>query len=829
MALSRVELEQLLDKTKTKINTGPHQDLLRELIDTIYGELSGGGGVPALHNTTHENGGADELNLAGMSGLLATRQTPSFHAASHASGATDELAGQNLAVTTAAPSNYTPSANTLTGHLSGIDTALAEVTAVSAQIRVVDPTLGNDTVGTAGTASDPYKSIVFTLTQITDSSSVKPYVVVLGPGVYPENNPIVMLAFVSIISLSGFEAVTVSAQNTASPIFQTANSVRLRGFSIQGATTSIGIEVTHSGELGIVGIRILDCLIGIDVDNSGVFLSISDIIGRTVLSAMTSLIRITGGKVDIDRVVMGSLAQTVTNLIEISGSNSDVSIDRVLSSNTNVTNGINISNLCAVSFSNSIISRTSVGILMEGASILQMSGMQILGSSGYGIRALASANNTSLTFAGSIVTGSTILDISIESDNFIFLGSGITDSSKVSVTALTEVVVTFVDLQETDRGNFTIGNSKIGIATRGSDLSVGGGASYISGVLSFTFDGVSFVNVTDDMKDVNTTVSFPNTSIGTAIYLAASFNSGSIAISHPGFRCLLDTAVILGAGRLAVEYWDGGSWVEMTFMFSEADNSYFPKAQTIFEGTGDHNIRYNNNINSSIWIENDPMSLGMDFRWVRIIIKDAVLTTVPVLSQIRLHPNHKKTNKDGWDEYMGTARSTVSLPWSATGLNQASTNNGNANWVFSDNIDIGLNDNALGVGDRVAFTDVLPEDCDTSTPIKIRIAVRSDFTGDFNYILRWAYAIPLSPMFDSAVGAPTTHATEQSISDTISIVANQITWLEEEIDFSNAVARRDGGFPDAIALSIENDLGSVVTQIGILNGSYTQWCNGGHV
>jgi hypothetical protein len=48
------------------------------------------GGVPN-HHARHENGGADEVNVAGLSGLLADPQTPLAHAASHQNGGGDEI------------------------------------------------------------------------------------------------------------------------------------------------------------------------------------------------------------------------------------------------------------------------------------------------------------------------------------------------------------------------------------------------------------------------------------------------------------------------------------------------------------------------------------------------------------------------------------------------------------------------------------------------------------------------------------------------------------------------------------------------------------------
>ena len=53
--------------------------------------FGGTGGAPASHATQHQNGGTDEVNVTGLSGLLADSQTPLAHASSHYNGQSDEL------------------------------------------------------------------------------------------------------------------------------------------------------------------------------------------------------------------------------------------------------------------------------------------------------------------------------------------------------------------------------------------------------------------------------------------------------------------------------------------------------------------------------------------------------------------------------------------------------------------------------------------------------------------------------------------------------------------------------------------------------------------
>ena len=47
--------------------------------------------TPNVHKTSHEDGGADEISVAALSGLLADGQTPLTHAGSHKSAGADEI------------------------------------------------------------------------------------------------------------------------------------------------------------------------------------------------------------------------------------------------------------------------------------------------------------------------------------------------------------------------------------------------------------------------------------------------------------------------------------------------------------------------------------------------------------------------------------------------------------------------------------------------------------------------------------------------------------------------------------------------------------------
>ena len=70
---------------------------LNALVSDATLDDSGDSRSPSTHATSHENGGADEISIAGLSGLLADGQTPLSHAASHQSGGADSIKLDDLA------------------------------------------------------------------------------------------------------------------------------------------------------------------------------------------------------------------------------------------------------------------------------------------------------------------------------------------------------------------------------------------------------------------------------------------------------------------------------------------------------------------------------------------------------------------------------------------------------------------------------------------------------------------------------------------------------------------------------------------------------------
>jgi len=111
----------------------------------LYGTAGGNkiigcdSGSPAAHAASHQDGGSDEISVAGLLGLLATAQNPVNHAASHQNGAGDEISVAGLSGELAdAQTPKTHAASHISGDAIQNATASQNGLATSTQIAKLD-------------------------------------------------------------------------------------------------------------------------------------------------------------------------------------------------------------------------------------------------------------------------------------------------------------------------------------------------------------------------------------------------------------------------------------------------------------------------------------------------------------------------------------------------------------------------------------------------------------------------------------------------------------------------------------------------------------------
>lgn len=87
--------------------------------------------TPKLHNSTHESGGADEIDVTDLNGLLADPQTPIYHGATHEAGQPDEISVAGLSGVLSDPQNANKLLGTEVSNATIADAALGYVLGVS--------------------------------------------------------------------------------------------------------------------------------------------------------------------------------------------------------------------------------------------------------------------------------------------------------------------------------------------------------------------------------------------------------------------------------------------------------------------------------------------------------------------------------------------------------------------------------------------------------------------------------------------------------------------------------------------------------------------------
>lgn len=213
------------------------------------------------HRARHESGGADEISVAGLSGLLADPQTPLGHATTHEAGESDALDGYDIAL------NYIPESYTVTNdiigeHIAGLDKLVGQLNQTPERCL---------RVALSGAQYSSIKEAVdYAIAQ--GASNSDPWLIRVCPGTYSED-PITVQSGIIISSTENRnDTVFVVAANPVQDLI-TMNGGYINGLVLSGVTdaakalvrcaTASTINVFH-------GLRFFNCSTGVDVENGAI-------------------------------------------------------------------------------------------------------------------------------------------------------------------------------------------------------------------------------------------------------------------------------------------------------------------------------------------------------------------------------------------------------------------------------------------------------------------------------------------------------------------------------------------------------------------------------
>ena len=475
-----------------------------------------------------------------------------------------------------------------------------------------------------------YDSIKEALDSITDSSGVNRYVVLVYPGIYAEDNPLTVPDFVSVVALGRHTTTVIECDNTDQHGIVCGSVSDVVGLQVRGASDS-GMAGFYIGSgvssVDLHDITVRECDIGVLSESTESGNRIREM--SVAPGAGTTLVQVSGGATLLISDVLAAETATLTNFLYSTGTDSLIEVISANIIGTNITNTFYADN--------------SGKIRVTGAGVVGSTNALRIGSSG-----------GEIIVVGVDVNGGTTNDVLIESADGTLKASGCRlRGNRFSLAAGSTMQATYFNDVEGDEGHATIGELHVGHYTAGSESAFGEGDSHTNGMEVFTNtneEAGTWASLTDELSSPSGSLGtlFPGVGAGNCCYWGSD-------LTFPGLKVNMDTAINLGSGALAWEFWDGSAWAELKIMETLSSAPYTQRANDTFGIAQAVHIRFGEMSGWATKTLNGTLKY-----WVRCRI-DTGITTAPVVEQTKLHTNRTEINADGKIEYFGEARPTRDL------------------------------------------------------------------------------------------------------------------------------------------------------------------------
>lgn len=684
-------------------------------------------------------------------------------------------------------------------------------------------TSGSDLSAVDGTILKPYQTIKYALSTITDNDINNRYAILVIPGNYNEDNPIVTKEYVTINGIGGFENTRINALNE-DILISGNNNTNISNLTFIGKNSPVIQMDVSNGHLFADNVRIEEGSVGILVKNNAV-MNMNTLRLYSTSAVDYGIYVENSGRLNIHgfRVVNDSWYD---NVCTVSSSNSKIEIDNFDCESINVSSCFNVvdsgqltlktfdirNSISAISMNTSGYSHLLNGYIKDCTYGLIVSG-NTTNSEIFSV-ACDDCTNDLMAFSGSTLIGT---------------GNGFRND-RMSINGST-TTLTHISTQPGDEGFEIKGELHVGSPEQPQETVLGQGDSFVNGMLVYQGDvNGGYLDISTSAKSYEeSTFSFSANSTDQCLYMASDLLRNGNYFGHLGVKSSVTTSA-LGTG-FQIEYWNklNSAWQPVNYMVTNSNSPYYPYDKSIEVPVGSYQIRYDNfELKSLRWGKNDPIGDGTDRYWIRWRITSA-FSQMPEFEQLKLHSSRTEFNNDGWLEYFGRARPLATLPWSMTSLGK-NTSMGNGDVFIGDNIFVNLSNNVWDTnGDKTGFASPIPLDCDTSTPINLCWAVRAEDNGTANWTVRWTYTSDGDVIYTAAGGAPTSAVNEKIITTSGTTVAGQQKWFNVRIDISDLRPRKQSGFPDILWASIERTTSTGNLRGFVLNPEYSRWCDGGHI
>ncbi len=669
-----------------------------------------------------------------------------------------------------------------------------------------------------------FTSVKTALDSITDNSSSNRYVIEIYPGVYSE----AAMGLKGYVDLKGMSRVTtrINATTLDAPLFdntgisgpmvlsnlmlQCLDVHTAEGIWANSAPSSIILQYVDLGDFKYP----VRCSAGVMA---------ASYVQTSRPCTCTYFWYCDGGEMRLSNTNQGHSTVTADAFVYADGG--DVHLNTATLTKAGVVTGIHATNGAHVLVNDFMMKYGTNGVVIDGASHVDASNLHLWDN---------------------LTNHVTILD----NDSEYHQVSGFMSSDKfVAPGGYNLDIMSFIDKKEDDEGFKIYGELGVGRPELGKESVFGEGDSYTRGMLVYTYDTSSYVDVSTAARSASTsTFTFPATASGNAIYVSSDLVNGSDYVQFFGVKANTTTAAVLGGGEIVTEYWNGSDWVHLHTMCTNSLSPYLPYGETIFEREQFEQIRFNYEMLDD-WTANDPVGTATGDRyWIRFRI-DSAITTAPIFQQYKLHTNRHEVNADGYDEFFGKGRPKGTLPWSITDAKAWGSSPGNQDLFIFDSpesndydIGFGLSENSFAVAafDRISIGRLLPLDMDTSCPIDIELywMGTSSSAGDILFKKSAGVISVGDGVAITAGAAPATIRDGITTSTLVSVGAGEDSILKRttfHVHLDSAVALHSDGSSDFMGISLARDGADGTDDYpGSLNilgvrATYAKWNNGTYI
>lgn len=615
---------------------------------------------------------------------------------------------------------------------------------------------------------DPYYTTIAAALEAATAlspSATSPIIIEVSPGTYTEVCPLVVPAFVSIVSTSNSVpgSVIVRPESSGTPIFTLNGNARLAGLFINGETSpgsgvyaTIGINCarTSVSTADVVNFcTIFNCTTaGMRVSGNGtLFSKICSCTNLSVQTTVSSFTMAAGIEVCSGGLLLGTNVSvtgflSATSVITIGiythddYSFTDLNVVQIILAKYGLVTGTGVTSNLMKAYPVLRIIGASLGqigsyaagfldgiaIWMREKSVVRISEVRI----NEDIQPIAAHYYSDNPAKPAEPNFLATMWMNARLDRVNILGGDITNLPIMRGSNLSEIPNNVI--------NQFGGDVSVGMPSYGANFVSGEGASHIMGMWVFTVTGgvATDRSTAGKLLDGTTFPAFGSTAVDSCLYITGNPALGKL----PGLK-IAYTVAFAGTSDvrdvIAWEYWNGTAWADMPLMATLDSAPYYSRGNRTFCAEDDIPIVPGNLLFNYRFSRFDdwatalaatlsiPIPAGMTNiprYWLRARVKAAGMTTIPVIDHVRFRANATKITSDGFTEHFGKGRVKRILPLSCTET-VGSGDPSSAVVYASTNLRTcpGLNVFGNSSTERAGYVVEIPGDIDTSDYLSIII------------------------------------------------------------------------------------------------------------